>query len=179
MTRRILWAPWRIEYIRAPKDGECVFCAARDDGDDRARLVLLRGRQAFLVLNRYPYTSGHLMVVPNRHVAAPEDCTAEEAAELWSLMVRAKQALGEALSPQGFNVGFNVGKAAGAGIKDHLHLHVVPRWVGDTNFMPVLGDVRVVSQHLEETYDQLAARLPASGGSGTPSPESGPRGSSR
>lgn len=161
MSGEVLWAPWRIEYIRGPKGQGCVFCEAQQGGDDRENLVLLRGARSFAILNRYPYTAGHLMVVPIRHVAGPEDLTPEEAAELWQQMVRAKAALQEVFHPDGFNVGFNLGHAAGAGVKDHLHLHVVPRWTGDTNFMPVLGAVRVISEHLTEIFDSLVGRLAA------------------
>lgn len=157
--RQPLWAPWRIEYIRGPKAGGCVFCRALAEGDDRENLVVHRGEAVFVLLNRFPYTSGHLMVLPNRHVASPEDLTAAEASELWSTLVRCKQALDAFMAPQGYNVGLNLGKAAGAGMADHLHLHVVPRWAGDTNFMPVVGDVHVVSQHLLEVYDGLFGRL--------------------
>lgn len=125
----------------------------------------------FVMLNRYPYTSGHLLVLPRRHVAAIEDLTAAESSELWAMLVRCKEALDVFMKPQGYNVGFNLGKAAGAGVADHLHLHVVPRWVGDTNFMPVIGDVRVVSQHLLDVYDGLAGRL-SSGSAGARERES-------
>lgn len=174
LTGDVLWAPWRIEYIRAPKGHECVFCAALESPDDRESLVLWRGAGTFVILNRYPYTAGHLMVVPKRHVPCPEDLDAEEAAELWREMVRAKAALQEVFQPDGFNVGFNLGRSAGAGVKDHLHLHVVPRWTGDTNFMPVLGATRVISQHLTEIFDSLARRLASPqprGGDQAPSQE--------
>ncbi|MBI5014293.1 MAG: HIT domain-containing protein [Deltaproteobacteria bacterium] len=156
---RPLWAPWRVEYVRGPKAEGCVFCRALAAGEDREHLVLHRGESTFVVLNRFPYTSGHLMVVPRRHVALPEDLSAAEASELWAMLATSKRALDAFLAPQGYNVGLNLGAAAGAGVADHLHLHVVPRWVGDTNFMPVIGDVRVVSQHLLDVYDGLAARF--------------------
>ncbi len=168
MRRRLLWAPWRIEYIRGPKPEGCVFCRALEEDDDRQNLLLLRGERAFVMLNRYPYTAGHLMVLPNRHVPGIEDLTAEEAADLWRLCVRAKRALDRAFRPDGYNVGFNLGRAAGAGVEAHLHLHVVPRWVGDTNFLPVLDDVRVISQYLEEVYDTLAPHLQDAAGPGAP-----------
>ncbi len=168
MTRRLLWAPWRIEYIRGPKPGGCVFCRALGGDADRANLVLLRGERAFVMLNRYPYNAGHLMVLPNRHVPGIEDLTPEEVAELWQLCVRAKGALDRAFRPDGYNVGFNLGRAAGAGVEAHLHLHVVPRWVGDTNFLPVLDDVRVISQYLEDMYDTLAPHLRDTAGPGAP-----------
>jgi ATP adenylyltransferase len=154
-----LWAPWRIEYIRGPKGPGCIFCRALEEGRDRENLIVCRGRHVFVILNRYPYTSGHLMVVPLRHVADPSELAPDEAAELWSTLVRCKGALDAELSPQGYNVGVNIGKAAGAGVADHLHLHVVPRWVGDTNFMPVVGGVGVVSQHLLDLHDALVSRL--------------------
>ncbi|GAB4250687.1 HIT family protein [Deferrisoma sp.] len=161
MTRKLLWAPWRIEYIRGPKPEGCVFCSALAAGDDRAQLVLRRGERCFVILNRYPYNAGHLMVLPQRHVGGMEDLTADEAAELWALAVEAKGVLQEALRPDGFNVGLNLGRAAGAGVAEHLHLHIVPRWVGDTNFLPVLDDVRVVNQYLGDLYDELRRIWPA------------------
>jgi ATP adenylyltransferase len=153
---RNLWAPWRIEYVRGPKREGCVFCDALAAGADREHLVLHRGERVFVILNRYPYTAGHLMVVPNRHAAGMEELSGAEAAELWELAVRARSALEAVYRPSGYNVGLNLGPAAGAGVGDHLHLHLVPRWIGDTNFMAVLDDVRVISQHLTEIYDSLA-----------------------
>lgn len=158
-ARRNLWAPWRMEYIRGPKAQGCVFCLALASGEDRENLVVRRGLRVSVVLNRYPYGSGHLLVLPNRHVAGAEDLTAEESGDLWQTMVRCKLALDGLMHPEGYNAGLNLGSAAGAGIAQHLHLHLVPRWVGDTNFMPVLGDTRVVSQHLLELYDALAPAL--------------------
>jgi ATP adenylyltransferase len=120
------------------------------------------------MLNRFPYTAGHLMVLPNRHVADPEDLEPRESSELWSLLTRAKAALGRVFRPDGYNVGLNLGKAAGAGLADHLHLHVVPRWVGDTNFMPAVGEVSVISQHLADMYESLAPCFRAPAGQGDP-----------
>lgn len=171
-----LWAPWRLEYVRGPKASGCVFCQAVGQDRDRDNLIVHRGEYVFVILNRYPYTAGHLMVTPVRHVASPEDLSPAESAELWSTLTRCKRALDEELSPQGYNVGLNIGKAAGAGVADHLHLHVVPRWVGDTNFMPVVGDVGVVSQHLLEVHDALVSRL-QTGENRFPS-ETGPAGGS-
>jgi len=173
VTTGNLWAPWRIEYIRAPKGSGCVFCEALGAGADRDRLVLHRGESAFVILNRYPYTAGHLMVVPNRHVADPEALSPEESGELWALAVRAKAALDAEFKAQGYNFGLNLGPAAGAGVRDHLHLHVVPRWVGDTNFMAALGEVRVISQHLSEIYDSLAPRFAEPAQPGAPQPPAG------
>ena len=155
-----LWAPWRIAYVSGvgPVTG-CVFCGAVGAGDDRRRLVLFRGPASFLILNAYPYASGHLMVVLNRHVASVEDTGVEELADAMALVRRATAALGRAYGPDGFNIGINQGRAAGAGVEGHLHIHVVPRWSGDTNFMPVLGEVKILPESLESTYDRLQAAL--------------------
>ncbi|MBI3998117.1 MAG: HIT domain-containing protein [Armatimonadetes bacterium] len=158
-----IWAPWRIGYVAGPRAQGCIFCETVAAGDDRAALVLHRAALGYLILNRYPYNSGHLMAVPYRHVARLDLLTAEEAAAVMGLTSLAVQVLERAMEPQGFNIGFNLGRAAGAGVDDHLHLHIVPRWVGDTNFMPVLGDVKVLPQHLAETYDRLAEALAATG----------------
>lgn len=156
-----LWAPWRVAYVTGPKEPGCVFCQAASAGDDRASLILHRDTLAYLILNRYPYNSGHLMVVPFRHVAGPEFLTGPEAQAVMMLTGLAVRALDRALAAEGFNIGMNLGRAAGAGIDDHLHVHVVPRWVGDTNYMPVLGDTKVLPQHLDETYQRLAEALAA------------------
>ena len=140
-------------------EAACVFCAALATGDDRRALILKRGRLAFLILNAFPYASGHLMAVVTRHVGTIEAATAEELAEAMSLIQAATRALGTAYHPDGFNVGLNQGRVAGAGVLGHLHLHLVPRWNGDTNFMPVLADERVISQSLEALYDLLTGAL--------------------
>ena len=151
-----------MAYVRSgAAPGGCVFCEAAASADDRRRLVLERGRLAFLIVNAYPYASGHLMVVLNRHVASVEEASAEELAEAMRLLQVATRALRREYGPQGFNIGVNQGAAAGAGIDGHLHVHVVPRWAGDTNFMPVLGDVKVLPESLESTYDRLRAALTA------------------
>jgi len=154
-----LWAPWRMSYIGSPQADGCVFCAKPGQSDEEA-LIVHRGERCYAVLNLYPYGSGHLMVVPFRHVAEPGDLDAAERAEMWELLAMALKALESGLGAQGHNVGFNLGTAAGAGIADHLHLHVVPRWRGDVNFMPVLADVRVMPQALAETRNALAAAWP-------------------
>ncbi len=159
MQQRPLWAPWRMAYILGPKPDGCVFCHARDGADDRAHLVVARGDHVFVVLNRFPYAPGHLMVLPLRHEGAVEALSPDESSELWAWFVRAKAALDRVSAPHGYNVGLNLGAAAGAGVAEHLHLHVVPRWEGDNNFMPVLGDTRVIPQHLDDQYDQLVAAL--------------------
>jgi ATP adenylyltransferase len=154
-----LWAPWRMSYIGGPPKEGCVFCAQAAQSDEDA-LIVHRGERCYAVLNLYPYGSGHLMIVPFRHVAAPGDLDDGERSEMWELLAQALQTVESALGAQGHNVGFNLGKAAGAGIADHLHLHVVPRWIGDVNFMPVIADVRVMPQYLSETRAALAAAWP-------------------
>jgi ATP adenylyltransferase len=155
-----LWAPWRLEYVsRADEQDGCVFCAARV-GEDAATLVVARGEHAFALLNRFPYASGHLMVAPARHLASLRDLADEEALELHRLAGAAVAALEATYRSEGFNLGWNLGRVAGAGIVDHVHLHVVPRWAGDTNFMPVLADVKVLPEHLERTRERLAAAWP-------------------
>jgi ATP adenylyltransferase len=159
MTER-LWAPWRLAYIQSPDEQPgCVFCnaAARDDEE---ALVVHRGQLAFVLLNKYPYAHGHLMVAPYRHCGQLEELTDAEALEVHRLATTATRVLGDAMSPQGFNLGWNLGRIAGAGVVDHVHEHVVPRWAGDTNFMPVLADVRVMPEHLTETRRKLAAAWP-------------------
>jgi ATP adenylyltransferase len=156
-----LWAPWRLEYIQgADEEQGCVFCRARD-GEDEAGLVVHRGKRAFVVLNKYPYASGHLMVAPNRHESEFGDLDADEALELHRLGAAGLAALAETMHPQGFNLGWNLGRIAGAGVVDHVHLHVVPRWAGDTNFMPVLADVKVLPEHLAESRRKLADSWPS------------------
>lgn len=137
----------------------CVFCAARDASDDRASLILLRGVHAFLILNAYPYAPGHLMAVTNRHIAALVDARADELAEAMTLVQRAVRALRAEYHAEGFNVGLNQGRVAGAGIEDHLHVHVVPRWGGDHNFVTVVGDTRVLPEDLATTWDRLRSRV--------------------
>ena len=161
-----LWSPWRLEYLQASKEGDCVFCHAASADNDRENLVLHRGERAFLVLNRYPYNNGHLMVVPYAHVPSLEDLDAPTLTETMLLLNRGLAALRAAMDPGGFNVGVNLGRAAGAGIDDHVHIHVVPRWAGDTNFMPVVGDMRVVPQTWLETYDMLKSCMDLPAGSG-------------
>jgi ATP adenylyltransferase len=159
MTER-LWAPWRLEYVQGGADaGGCVFCDAADGGE-REELVVHRGERAFVVMNLYPYSNGHLMAAPYRHVASPGDLDDGERAELWALLDRSVRALTAAMAPHGFNAGLNLGRVAGAGVEDHLHLHVVPRWNGDTNFMPVLADVKVMPEHITRTAEKLRAAWP-------------------
>ncbi|PPD57456.1 HIT family protein [Dehalogenimonas etheniformans] len=150
-----IWAPWRMQLIEGPKKDGCIFCDLPGEGEDRKNLVLHRGKQAFVIMNAFPYTAGHLMVAPFRHVARLADLTPGEKAELMDLVAKCETVLSDAMRPEGFNVGFNLGRAAGAGVDKHLHCHIVPRWVGDTNFMPVLGETRVINEALDKTYEKL------------------------
>lgn len=151
-----LWAPWRIEYIGKPKGDECILCTIpRESADnDRKNLLLHRGSKCFIILNRFPYNSGHLMIAPYRHALNVTDLNDDELHEVAHLIKVSINVLNEAMRPDGFNIGVNIGKAAGAGM-DHFHVHVVPRWVGDTNFMPILSSTKVVIEYLESTYDRL------------------------
>ncbi|HEY1355856.1 MAG TPA: HIT domain-containing protein [Solirubrobacterales bacterium] len=154
-----IWAPWRLDYVKdAAKDTEeeCIFCVKPDAGDDRANLIVHRGERCFVILNLFPYTNGHLMVAPYEHIATLQGLTAETIAEMMALAQRAIARLEEVYDPHGYNVGLNQGRAAGAGVEHHIHLHVVPRWGGDTNFMPVIADTKVMPQTLEQSYDALA-----------------------
>jgi len=159
VSERPLWAPWRIEYITGPKGSECIFCAAASGTGEPARRVVDRGARCLTMLNAFPYAPGHVMVAPHRHVGALDELDDAELLELMQLARRAVAALRTAMTPDGFNVGLNLGTVAGAGIADHLHLHVVPRWQGDTSFMPVLGDTRVIPQALDASRDALVEAL--------------------
>ncbi len=152
-----IWAPWRIEYILSEKDGRCIFCDALVSGDDRGNMLLYRGENAFVIMNLYPYNPGHLMVAPNRHVSELEELETEVSLEVMELTQACISILKLKMHPQGFNAGFNLGEIAGASIKEHLHMHVVPRWQGDNNFMPVLDDINVMPQALADTYELLHA----------------------
>ena len=155
-----LWAPWRLEYIESADDEQgCIFCAAVE-GDDEERLVVHRGRHAIALLNKFPYASGHFMVAPNRHVGDFGDLGDDEIIELHRSASAGIGALSVLYAPQAYNLGWNLGRVAGAGVVDHVHLHVVPRWAGDTNFMPVLADVKVLPEHLVETRRRLAEAWP-------------------
>ncbi len=152
-----LWAPWRMEYLLHidEKEEECIFCAKPQQKKDRDNLILLRGEKSFIILNKYPYNNGHLMVVPYDHTSDCATLSDAVALEMWRLINRCKEVLKKAVHPDGFNIGMNIGRTAGAGIDQHVHMHIVPRWNGDTNFMPVLGETRVVSQGIFESYDML------------------------
>lgn len=162
MASERIWAPWRLEYVKdAAKDveDECVFCAKPAEDDDEANLIVHRGERCFVILNKYPYTNGHLMVAPFDHLATIQELDPATVAELMALAQRAMSVLEDEYSPHGYNVGFNQGRVAGAGVEHHIHMHVVPRWGGDTNFMSVIADTRVMAQTLEQTYAALRGRL--------------------
>jgi ATP adenylyltransferase len=160
----MLYAPWRIHYIVAPKPpstGVSLFAQIAQSNDDIANLVIARNRSCYALLNKFPYTGGHLMVVPYQQIFDLHGLTDEELASLMKLVRRCQDALTQVMKPEGFNIGFNLGRAAGAGIAEHLHIHVVPRWAGDTNFMPVLADTRILPEALTELAAKLRAALAA------------------
>ena len=152
---RPIWAPWRMQYILSKKGPECIFCEEPKEDKDRENLILYRSTQGFIIMNLYPYNNGHLMVVPYRHVYSITELSDDELRDLMRMVQQSVQCLKEAFLPEGFNIGLNIGKVAGAGIEEHLHFHVIPRWVGDTHFMAVLGEVRVIPEHVLNTYDKL------------------------
>ena len=157
-----LWAPWRIEYIKIAKEEAkkgCILCSKPAAANDRKNLILHRGKHSFIIMNAYPYNSGHLMVAPKRHVANLEDLEDAERNELFAFVSHSIAVMKKTFNAEGFNVGMNLGRIAGAGIDTHIHTHVVPRWVGDTNFMPVTGDIRIVNEAILETYDKLAGKF--------------------
>ncbi len=154
-----LWSPWRMEYIQnTNKEAGCIFCERPAQPDSAGNLIVARGSRAYAILNRYPYTSGHLMIVPFDHQPSLELLDAETRAEIMELASTAIQVLQYIYRPEGFNLGINIGEVAGAGIADHVHLHVVPRWAGDTNFMTSLGQTRVLPEALEDTYRRVRGR---------------------
>jgi ATP adenylyltransferase len=155
-----LWTPWRYRYIAdGPKEDRCIFCDAVAANDDKKFLIVLRGEKNFVILNLYPYTSGHVMVVPYAHVADFSTAEPDTLAEMMRLSQRVQVALAKTYNPQGYNLGMNLGRAAGAGITQHLHLHVLPRWSGDANFMTVVGETRVEPEELSTTYERLRTAL--------------------
>jgi ATP adenylyltransferase len=159
-----LFSPWRSQYMSSfanePKDTGCVLCNAYNSDNDEESLVIYRGKEAFVIMNRFPYNSGHLMIVPIRHTSDFQSLTQSECTEMFSLLQTSEEALKELSKPQAFNIGMNLGRVAGAGIDDHLHWHIVPRWNGDTNFLPVLGDVKVVSEDMAAQWQKLHSSFP-------------------
>lgn len=150
-----IWAPWRIQYILEAGKGSCILCEKPRQGKDEPNLILHRGDSSFIILNAFPYNPGHLMVAPYRHVGRLEDLTDVESKEHFDMIKLGVRLLTELIAPAGFNIGMNLGKVAGAGVEDHLHTHIVPRWQGDTNFMPVVSNTRVLPEALAATYSKL------------------------
>jgi len=154
-----LWAPWRIEYIKIAREPGCILCQKPKEDNDEANLILYRGQYNFMILNLFPYNPGHLMIAPYQHTADLKDLSYEEITEHFDIVKKGLELLREVTQPGGFNIGLNLGSVAGAGITEHLHTHIVPRWQGDTNFMPVLADTNVIPEALIATYKKLKARL--------------------
>ena len=153
---KVLWAPWRMEYILSDqKGGECIFCPGENRTEDESRLILHIGSLTMVMMNRFPYINGHLLVAPVRHVAGLEFLSEEEMLDFLVVVRGSIGILKKMMNPEGFNVGLNLGRVAGAGVEEHIHFHIVPRWNGDTNYMTVLGEVRVIPEHIEETYNKL------------------------
>jgi len=153
---KILWAPWRMKYIRScSKDSECFLCRALSEDKDEENLILLRGEKSFIIMNRYPYNNGHLMIAPKRHVGDLLQLNDGELIEMIKMIKLAVKALKSEYNPDGFNIGLNLGRAAGAGLEDHLHMHIIPRWVGDTNFMPLISETKTIPELLTESYSRL------------------------
>lgn len=153
-----IWAPWRMEYILKAEEGAeapCIFCNRIKQKSDKKNLILYRGQHSFIIMNRFPYNNGHLMIVPYRHSGDILKLHKEEECEMFQLIQISVQVLQAVMKPHGFNVGMNLGRVAGAGIEDHLHYHIVPRWNGDTNFMPIIGNTKVVSEALDQSYKKL------------------------
>ena len=156
---KILWAPWRIKYILQPKDEGCFLCKAFKEENDAENLVVYRGEKAFVVMNKYPYNNGHLLIAPYRHVPDIVDLHDDEMLEIMALTRLMVKTLRNVLKPDGFNIGLNLGRASGAGLEDHIHFHVVPRWIGDTNFMPVISETKVIPESLADTYRKILEGL--------------------
>lgn len=154
-----IWAPWRMEFILQGGSSDCFLCSKPREDNDKANYILYRGKENFIILNAYPYNPGHLLVAPYRHVGSLEEMKEMEMKEHFELVKAGVRLLTLVVKPTGFNVGMNLGKVAGAGIADHIHSHIVPRWQGDTNFMPVIGETKILSQALEDTYNKLYASI--------------------
>lgn len=154
-----LWAPWRIEYIKKVDEEGCIFCQKPVENNDAANYILYRGQMNFIIMNSYPYNPGHLMIAPYRHVASLDELTDEELGEHYKMVAQSTRVLTQVFKPDGFNIGMNLGRIAGAGIDKHIHSHIVPRWAGDTNFMPVMADTRVINEALIETYKKLVGKF--------------------
>jgi ATP adenylyltransferase len=155
-----IWAPWRLPYVKdASKDTECIFCSKPAEENDAGTFIVHRGERCFVILNTFPYTNGHLMIAPFEHLGKLQDLDQDTVAELMSLSTRAMSIIDDTYGPEGYNVGCNQGRIAGAGFESHIHMHVVPRWAGDTNYMPVIADTRVMPQSLEQSYEALKGQF--------------------
>jgi ATP adenylyltransferase len=153
---KVIWAPWRMEYVGSDQASEgCIFCPADEPTQDEKRLILYRGEWSIVLMNRFPYSNGHLLIAPLRHISSFDSLSPDEKLDLLNMMERSMSVLKEVMNPGGFNIGMNLGKVAGAGVEDHMHFHIVPRWNGDTNYMTVLGEVRIIPEHIRATYEKL------------------------
>jgi ATP adenylyltransferase len=152
---KVLWAPWRMEYILSEKGGTCIFCEYPKQEKDRENLILYRSSHTFVIMNRYPYNNGHLMVVPYLHTPSLDELNEDTLLDFMKVTRHSVSSLKKAFMPEGFNMGINIGKIAGAGMETHMHLHMVPRWAGDTSFMTVFDDIRIIPEHIMDTYDKL------------------------
>lgn len=155
MSDEVIWAPWRIGFVTGKKEEGCFICRKLNEDKDKENYILERTRHCLVIMNIYPYNNGHIMIAPKKHIGNLEDLTEDEANEMMGLLVRWVRILKRAYNPAGFNGGINLGKAAGAGLEDHLHFHLVPRWNGDTNFMPVIGEIKIMPESLDAGYDNL------------------------
>jgi ATP adenylyltransferase len=153
---KVVWAPWRMEYVGSDQAGEgCIFCPGNDRTQDEKRLILCRGEWSIVLMNKFPYSNGHLLIAPLRHSSSFDSLSPDEKLDLFNMAERSMSVLKEVMNPAGFNIGMNLGKVAGAGVEDHMHFHIVPRWSGDTNYMTVLGEVRIIPEHIQATYERL------------------------
>ena len=159
MRNDILWAPWRAGFVLSKKEKGCVFCRRYKEKDSAANLIVYRGKSVFVILNKFPYNAGHALIVPNRHIGQLEQLRPAESAEFFEITRLACKVIKRALKPHSLNLGMNLGKASGAGVPGHLHMHIVPRWIGDTNFMPVIGKTKLVSVSLEAVYEKIRAEF--------------------
>lgn len=158
---KTVWAPWRMEYILSEKPDYCIFCNALEQNDDTKTFILYRGKHSFIIMNTFPYNNGHLMVTPFQHLPCVTRLDNDTALEIHCMMQESVRILRSILNADGFNIGLNLGKVAGAGVEDHMHIHIVPRWNGDTNFMPVIADTKVFPQYLKATYEKLLPEFKA------------------
>jgi ATP adenylyltransferase len=153
---KVVWAPWRMEYVGSDQANEgCIFCPGHGRSQDQKKLILYRGDWSIVLMNRFPYSNGHLLIAPLRHISSFDSLSPDEKLDLLNMVERAVSVLKEVMDPAGFNIGMNLGKVAGAGVEDHMHFHIVPRWSGDTNYMTVLGEVRIIPEHIRATYEKL------------------------